>query len=223
MISRVSRLGNTNRRIDLTGKRFGRLLVISPDQVVNRFLSWLCVCDCGNKKSIIGQHLRNGTTVSCGCFHRERVGDQHRVHGGCRWPEYRVWKVMRQRCNLKTSISYPMYGGRGIRVCKRWNKFENFIADMGRRPGPKYSIDRINTNGNYEPSNCRWATDIQQARNRTDSVRVKINGEVRHIREWAESAGLEAGTVISRYRRGIRGADLLGPLKKIFRNKRLTT
>lgn len=148
------------------GTRFSRLTVVSRE---GKYLS--CICDCGTIKSVRIDHLNAGRIKSCGCLAVETARAIHTKHGesftraGAVTPEYRSWRSMLNRCNRASDISYPLYGGRGIKVCERWLSYENFLADMGRRP-PKTSIDRINTNGNYEPANCRWATSVQQMNNR---------------------------------------------------------
>ena len=146
------------RVIDLAGERFGHLLVIERSFAKKR-VSWLCRCDCG-KTSVIGAcPLRDGRTKSCGCC------QGNFIHGRSYSPEFRSWWAMRQRCENSNLPRYYDWGGRGITVCDRWQKFENFFADMGEKPTPRHSIDRINNHGNYEPSNCRWATPKQQQRN----------------------------------------------------------
>jgi hypothetical protein len=151
-------------KIDITGQRFGRLVVIEDAgrTKVGRVI-WFCRCDCGGRTTVEGVLLRNGNTKSCGC------GQSPFIHGHSRrgmWsPTYFSWQKMLQRCNNPNSDRYKYYGARGIIVCERWlHSFENFLADMGERP-PKRSIDRINNNGNYEPGNCRWATQSEQVRN----------------------------------------------------------
>ena len=152
-------------RLDLTGLVFGRLTVQRRAPRTDRRPRWVCRCSCGGEAIVLSQSLRSGETVSCGCYKRERATK----HGGqaLRMPEYRIWRGMRARCGRSPSNSKRhLYADRGIRVCERWESFENFLADMGRRPSVKHSIDRINGNGHYEPSNCRWATPTQQSRNR---------------------------------------------------------
>lgn len=165
--------------IDLTGKIFGRLTVIEQIGNKNGEAFWACVCQCGGVKNVRSSSLRKGLTRSCGCLSREnsaRVGATYgpingsRIkHGhapeGPRSPTYRSWASMKARCENQRSTAYRRYGARGIRVCERWQSFENFLKDMGERPDGT-SIDRYpNRKGNYEPGNCRWATRKQQRAN----------------------------------------------------------
>lgn len=158
--------------LNLIGRRFGRLIVVKrAESTAEGRTLWLCRCDCGKEKVIRGKHLVNGAIRSCGCLHIEVLREQSLKHGATRGygktPEYESWTCMKNRCFNPKRKSFKDYGGRGIRVCARWlNSFENFLADMGRRPGPGYSIDRKNNDGDYEPGNCRWATSEEQNNNR---------------------------------------------------------
>ena len=157
------------KRVDVTGQRFGRLLVLAMTRIGD-FAGCSCLCDCGTEKAIAWRAIKGGDVKSCGCFASERIAAQNLTHGDCVGgpsAEWIVWRSMHQRCSDPGHKSYKDYGGRGIRVCERWQSFANFLADMGRRPALAHSIDRYpNNDGNYEPSNCRWATASEQARNR---------------------------------------------------------
>jgi hypothetical protein len=164
---------------DLTGKRFGRLVAIRPAaRDINKRLRWLCECDCGNETICLSNALQTGDSTSCGCLREELRSIRNLTHGqGGKTPAYHSWCGMIQRCTNPNSKAFPNYGGRGITVCERWRKFENFYADMGAKP-EGLSLDRINNDGNYEATNCRWATRSQQAQNRrgvySPEIRAKI-------------------------------------------------
>jgi hypothetical protein len=156
---------------DITGQRFGRLVAIKVVSKTRRAApridtKWLCQCDCGQQHITGLTSLRTGSTSSCGCLAAE---GNNATHGAARngklTPEYMSWKGMRARCQYKKHKDYKSYGGRGITVCERWSKFENFLADMGERP-PGYSIERIDVNGHYEPANCTWIPMSDQPKTR---------------------------------------------------------
>lgn len=145
---------------EMTGQTFGLLTVLgrAPDKVSAAQAYWQCRCECGQEIAVNGSSLRRGSTRSCGCG-RVKHGLANKA------PEYHVWEGIKQRCLNPNRRGYEYWGGRGISVCERWLEFENFYADMGPRPGPGYSIDRSDNDGNYEPGNCRWATASEQQRN----------------------------------------------------------
>lgn len=155
------------------GAKFGRLTVIGSVHVGagrDGHYQWLCRCDCGEETTVRANQVRRGHTLSCSCLNRERVSQTHRRHGMSYERAYVNWQNMIQRCENPKIPSFHNYGGRGIKVCDRWKVFENFYADMGERPGPMYSLDRINNDGNYEPGNCRWATPREQMLNTRRSI-----------------------------------------------------
>lgn len=140
-------------------------------------------------------------------------------HGRRHTTEYRIWENMKARCANPRNRNYRKYGARGIVVCERWrNDFAAFFADMGPRPSGDHSIDRIDPNGNYEPSNCRWATQVEQNRNRRDNVTIEARGQTKCMAAWAEEAGMPLATMWNRYRRGDRGERLLRPVDVRSRN-----
>lgn len=165
--------------IDLTGKRFNRLLVIKKhENKQGKEILWVCKCNCGKETLVMGSNLKRGTTKSCGClrkdypklhFTKQIKKDNERV--------YSIWECMKARCNNKNRPNYKDYGGRGIKLYYKWETFEGFWEDMHKGYSDKLTIERINVNGNYEPSNCKWATYIEQANNRRNSRLITYNGE----------------------------------------------
>jgi len=179
------------RRIDLTGRRFGRwtVLAIHPERYRHcrgTFTRWICRCDCGIERVVLGGSLRSGRSKSCGrCIHHHRI-----THGHCRFGRatriYEVWHSMMQRCCNPNHRAYASYGGRGIRVCERWHSFVSFLVDMGEPP-PGLSLDRRNNDGNYEPGNCRWATHSEQMRNRRPPKRKPRRAKLADIQSYTNA------------------------------------
>lgn len=180
--------------INLIEKRFGRLAVIArAKNTQGGQARWECRCDCGQTRTVTGQALRTGHQLSCGCLKAERIGTQSRTHGEAgvrsKTPEYGAWANMIQRCTNPNLADFNLYGGRGITVCARWRKsFMAFLKDMGRKPSPRYSLDRIDNNKGYNPNNCRWATAKQQAANkRTTKIVQYRRRRIALIEAWEMS------------------------------------
>ena len=152
------------RLLDMSDLRFGRLVVAAISQREHGQVYWRCICDCGVKCVVMGPNLRTGHTKSCGCW-RRGAGDRTRTHGMSVSREYKSWRSMFDRCKNPNAPNYERYGGAGIKICRRWSRFERFFADMGERPVGT-TLDRIQSTGDYKPSNCRWATPKEQASNR---------------------------------------------------------
>lgn len=195
-LHRLIRSGRVKNRI---GDRYGRLVVVSFAGVRDES-RWNCLCDCGVRFEARTQLLRNGRVKSCGCLKREINSRLRGVarHGMSKSPEWGVWKGMRRRCSNPKDPRFVDYGGRGIRVCDRWQSFDNFIADMGRRPAAGFDIDRTNNNGDYEPSNCRWVPRAVNLRNTRRNRRLTFRGETMTAAEWAKRLGLHTATLYSR-------------------------
>jgi len=175
--------------MDFKGRRFGKMTVIRKSSTEY----WMCVCDCGKTRHVRERNLE--TTPSCGCSHKH----VREAHGSYKTTEYRAYIRMIERCRNPDSQSYEHYGARGISVCDRWLfSFQNFIDDMGRKPSPSHEIDRVDNDGDYEPSNCRWATRKQQTNNTRRNVNITARGETHTIAEWSEITGLDASTIRSR-------------------------
>jgi hypothetical protein len=202
----------------LCGSRFGLLLVKAELEPIaksgyRKARVYLCQCDCGASKPIRQDDLRSGRTVSCGCFKRSITKARHITHGDTASAEYTAWANMRARCHNPKSSYYYCYGGRGIKVCERWNSYEQFLQDMGRKPSSAHSLDRIDVDGDYGPGNCRWATVKEQASNKRSTVRFIYDGRSWTLAEVARSTGISIHTIYSRYYLlGLRGGELFTPL-----------
>lgn len=197
------------------GTVYGRWLVQEfADKNVRGELRWLCKCECGTVKTVKGKNLLNGESKSCGCLWREVVTS----HGMTNTPTFKSWESMLQRCTNKNSPDWPRWGGKGIKVCERWFKFENFYADMGERPLGT-SIDRINNKGNYEPGNCHWATKSEQQRNKSNSRSLTYKGETKALLDWAQETGIPYDLLLRRANRGVPENEIFAPSrsKKVSR------
>jgi hypothetical protein len=188
--------------LDISGLKFGKLIVINLEKKQGKLFYWNCICECGAKRIVSSNNLRNKTAFSCGKCIKKNKKHGHKTRLGASL-EYSSWVSMKNRCYNKNTNNYSLYGGRGIAVCDRWlNSFENFLEDMGNRPSKKHSLDRINVNGNYEPSNCRWATKYEQLRNQRTNVHLCVDGVVKIVADWAKVSGTSFSTIHSRIKRG---------------------
>jgi len=195
--------------LDMTGRRFGFLTVIRREGSYRKTTqaAWLCRCDCGSEKVVGGDNLRRGLSKSCGC--QQHLGPTP-THGLTDTPIYSIWQGMFARCYNPRNPAYKHYGGRGIRVCERWSTVENFVADMGSRPAG-LTLDRIDNDSNYEPTNCRWATRRQQANNTRRNVIIPTSHGNLTFTELARLAGISKTALYYRLSRGLKGDQLLAP------------
>jgi hypothetical protein len=192
---------------DLTNRCFGRLTALSAvgrgthSPSGSSRIVWRCQCTCGSIIDVKSPELLSGDTQSCGCLSREVLIARSTTHGMSRTRTYRIWANMLARCKYPSTPRFAYYGGRGISVCDRWNTFADFVADMGACPAD-HSIDRIDPNGNYEPSNCRWATRPTQMRNTRRSRMLTVGGETLHVNEWCLRTGMPKSTLWYRLDQG---------------------
>ena len=221
-------LPTSPRFSDLTGHDFGRLTVLYyAGKSRCDATMWVCRCVEGVVKVVAGQSLVSGHTNSCGCLQSEITGKRSTIHGMAKTPLYNVWASMIERCENRNGRTYSRYGGRGIRVCGRWRKsFEKFLKDMGPRPDGSgingkraaYSIERIDNDGNYEPGNCRWATQTEQTRNRKTNRMITVGSETRCLSEWARIKGLQHRVIAKRIDRGWSAEEAVNTPARKLRN-----
>ena len=207
------------RVIEMTGRRFGRLVVIGrhPETRV-KDTAWLCQCDCGNTKIASGRLMRTGSCRSCGCLRLSN--NTRRTHGLSDTEEHKIWMGIRRRCLNPNDKLFRLYGGRGVTVCERWLQgsdgkagFACFLDDMGKRPSKQHSVDRIDCNGNYEPDNCRWATMKEQSNNRRNNVLLTFDGRTQTVAQWAREWGKNVKALYSAlYYERQRKRPRIGPL-----------
>lgn len=200
--------------IDLSNKRFGRWIVLKRGNVKDRKTYWLCKCKCGTIKEVGSVLLRNDNSRSCGCLSKELVKTRFIKHGfvlnNKKDRFYTIWQGLKYRCLNRNTTRYKDYGGRGITICNRWHKFENFRDDMYKGYlqhckifGEKNtSIDRIDNNGNYELSNCKWSTPKEQNRNTRLNINIEYNGEIKCLMDWSEELKIKYGCLKGRLNRG---------------------
>lgn len=184
--------------------------------------AYRCRCACGQKATALASYLRSGRCRSCGCLAKEMAAQQCRdrltTHGASGHPLFDTWANIMDRCLNPNCSAYPRYGGRGVKVCRRWQDPRKFFEDMGPKPGAEYSVERINNEGDYKPSNCRWATRKEQARNTPRNVYLTCRGRTMLMVEWAEETGIALKTIHRRLKLGWSHEDAL--TKPVRRRKR---
>ena len=209
------------------GAIYGKLTVLRRSQKKNpKNALWDCICACGLSVTVATPNLRSGNTRSCGCERTKKTIARATRHGatagGKNTSEYGIWREMRQRCNNPASVSYARYGGRGITVCVEWdNSFIQFLSDMGQRPSGM-SLERIDNDGNYCKSNCKWATRVEQANNTRNNVWIAYAGYNMTLSQWARFLGVSDSVLHSRHERGRNPEGIVRDLldKKILRELR---
>lgn len=190
--------------IDLTGQKFNRLTVIKRLGSQCKSYQWLCLCDCGKYTKVLTHALKNGSTKSCGCLKREKTIERNLKHNLSNTRLHKIWLGIKKRCTNKNCNAYKKYGGRGITICDNWKNdfmaFYNWSISNGYNE--YLSIDRIDVNGNYEPSNCRWATIEQQANNKRTNRNITYNGTTKTLSEWAKMYNINYKLLHSRLKKG---------------------
>lgn len=185
---------------DITGQQFNYWTVDSRAGTSGGKALWNCLCRCGASGTVSGCDLRSGHSKSCGCHQKEMASKVNSTHRMRQSKEYAAWSAMMTRCTNPNAINYADYGGRGIKVCDRWKNFENFYADMGEANG--LTLDRLDVNGDYESSNCRWATRKEQCNNKRNNLVIEFSGERMTAIQWSERTGIGEGTIRKRIRLG---------------------
>lgn len=191
-----------NRFKDLTNIRFGKLVAIKPiKKPCDRKMYWECICDCGKNVIVLSSNLTRNNSKSCGCS-RECIGERTTKHGMTETRMFKIWTGVRKRCTNPKCKSYHNYGGRGITISPKWDNFINFYNDMKEGYADDLSLDRIDHNGNYEPGNCRWATQKTQNRNRRNNHIVNCENESKTLAEWSEISGVNYTVIAYRIKNG---------------------
>lgn len=197
----------------MTGKRYGSAVALRFSRTnSSRGYVWWFRCDCGVEFEATGSEVRYGRVSACPTCGEINSRAAVTTHGLAHHPLYSTWAGMKARCNNASFHAYKYYGGRGISVCARWSdSFPAFLQDMGERPSPGYTLERKDTNGDYEPANCVWATKNEQANNKRNNRHIEIGGETKTLAQWAAHAGVTESGIRARLRRGVRGSELLQP------------
>jgi hypothetical protein len=193
--------------VDLTGQQFGHWRVVcrAPNNVSGK-PAWVCMCQCGVSRDVMGGNLRMGKSTSCGCVRDTKTTERNKTrtkHGARGTTEYRIWVGIKTRCFNKLAPEYPRYGGRDIAMHKAWmSDFTQFLNDVGTRPTGLHTLDRIDNNGNYEPNNVRWATRKEQANNMRTNLLITHKGKTQTLSQWADETGVAYETLRWRHKHG---------------------
>tara|TARA_R110002096_G_scaffold66682_1_gene162143 strand:- start:9361 stop:10032 length:672 start_codon:yes stop_codon:yes gene_type:complete len=188
--------------INLSGRRIARLFVLAFAGKRGGKSYWKCICDCGNVTVVRSNHLADGGTKSCGCLTLEKVTTHGHARAGSQTPEYRSWQDMKKRCENPNSKDSKNYSERGISVCERWSKYENFIEDMGVKPSSEYTLERKDNDSGYSPENCVWATRQEQNKNKRTNVTITIDGATKCLSDWAKESCVTRETIHARVKKG---------------------
>lgn len=186
-------------RQKLENKTFGELIVKEYDIKSQK---WVCLCSCGKTTFVQTGHLNCGSVISCGHYRRENTIKRSTTHGMTNTKVFKAWTSMKDRITNKNNKKYHLYGGRGIGFCDRWCSFENFYEDVGNPPTKKHTLDRIDSNGDYEPDNVKWSTYTEQNNNRSVNNYISFNGETKTIAQWAKEYNLLWETLKARIKCG---------------------
>lgn len=208
-----------NKLIMPSGTRFGRLLILEevPERSHLGRTQWRCQCDCGEIRVVVTSRLTSGRTRSCGCLRATSYGMSKSMRGrSVNAPEYNTWLSMRGRCLNQNSASYALYGERGITICPEWDSFARFYADMGPKPSPRHSLDRIDNDGPYVHWNCRWATQSEQARNKRVTVKLTHRGQTLPLADWADLTGIHINTLRKRMQSGLTTDEILSAVHRRY-------
>lgn len=206
--------------IDLTGNKFNSLLVLGKGSRSNdNRIRWRCRCDCGNETLVTTSHLKNGNTKSCGCLQKRIVSNMFLKHGHSNDSTYKSWQAMKNRCTNSFTPDYKYYGGRGIKLDNSWYNFQNFIKDMGEKPTPQHTIERIDNNKGYNKQNCKWATRLEQAQNTSFNRKFIFNGENLTMSEIARRTNIPYDTLRFRINRQNMSIETAISVKNRYRSK----
>lgn len=206
------------KAVNLTTKSFGRWTVLEFSHTSKKVYYWKCRCECGAIKAIASANLIRGKSLSCGCLAKELASKREKTHGLSKSRTYRIWAGMKTRCTNPNETSWKYYGGRGIKLCDRWEKFQNFLEDMGEAPSKSHSIERMNVNGNYCKENCRWIEFKFQARNTTKNTLITHNGVTLCAAEWCEKLKVPYKLIMERIARGLTFEQAVSKKKRVTIN-----